>query len=94
MLDSLTSLLGILISILTMLAFIEYTWLMLPSGVLGIALHIATMKTYPEQITYVIFSVYSLICVTAQFFRVRKLYARQQKENDPPTAETETEERI
>ena len=93
-LDSLTSLLGILISILTMLAFIEYTWLMFPSGLIGIALHIATMKTYPEQITYVIFSVYSLICVTVQFFRVRKLYAQQQKENDPPTAETETEERI
>ncbi|MBE6597276.1 MAG: nicotinamide mononucleotide transporter [Ruminococcaceae bacterium] len=76
-LDSLSSLLGILVSILTMLAFIEYTWLMLPSGLIGIALNFATMQDHPEQITYLIFAIYSLICVTIGFFRVRKLYAEQ-----------------
>ncbi len=80
-LDSLSSLAGILISILTMFAFVEYTWLMLPSGVLSIALNAATMKTNPEQITYVVFSVYSMICVTLQFFSVRRLYAEQQGED-------------
>ena len=44
-----------------------------------IALNIATLQTNPEQITYVVFSVYSMICVTIQFFCVRKLYAEQQK---------------
>lgn len=77
LLDNLTSLLGILISILTMLAYIEYTWLMLPSGVISICLHIATMAEHPAQITYLIFSLYSLFCVTKQFFRVRGLYAEQ-----------------
>jgi hypothetical protein len=78
-LDTATSMLGILVSFLTMFAFVEYTWLMLPSGILGIALNIATMQANPEQITYVVFSVYSMICVTIQFFCVRKLYAEQQK---------------
>ena len=78
-LDSLSSLLGALIAILTMLAFIEYTWLMLPSGILNIVLYIATMAAHPEQITYLIYSFYSLICVVQQFFRVRKLYAEQKR---------------
>ena len=79
LLDNLTSLTGILISVLTMFAFVEYTWLMLPSGMLNIVLNFATMQTNPEQITYVIFSFYSIVCVTVQFFRVRKLYAEQSR---------------
>ena len=77
LLDNLSSLLGTLILILTMFAYIEYTWLMLPSGVLSIMLNIATMLTHPGQITYVVFSIYSLICVTRGFFSVRRLYAEQ-----------------
>ena len=79
LLDNMTSLTGILISVLTMFAFVEYTWLMLPSGMLSIVLNFATMQTNPEQITYVIFSFYSITCVTIQFFRVRKLYAEQNR---------------
>ena len=79
LLDNLTSLTGILISALTMFAFVEYTWLMLPSGILSIVLNLSTMQTNPEQITYVIFSFYSITCVTIQFFRVRKLYAEQNR---------------
>jgi nicotinamide riboside transporter PnuC len=78
--DSLSSLMGILISFLTMFAFIEYTWLMLPNGIIGIFLNIATMKVHPEQMTYLIFSFYSLICVTRGLFRVRGLYKEQQLE--------------
>ena len=82
LLDNLSSLMGILITILTMFAFVEYTWLMLPSGILNIALNIATMQTNPEQITYVVFSVYSMICVTIQFFCVRRLYGEQRRKVD------------
>ncbi len=77
LLDNLSSLLGILISILTMLAYIEYSYLMLPSGIVSIVLNLATMQQHPEQITYLIFSFYSMICVTQGFFRVRRLYAEQ-----------------
>ncbi|MGI6743503.1 MAG: nicotinamide mononucleotide transporter [Eubacteriales bacterium] len=78
--DSLSSLMGILISFLTMFAFIEYTWLMLPNGIIGIFLNIATMKAHPQQITYLIFSIYSLICMTRGFFMVLRLYKEQQFE--------------
>lgn len=81
LLDSLSSLLGILVSILTMLAYVEYTWLMLPSGIITICLDLSVTATHPEQITYVIYAFYSLICVTIGFFRVRKLYAEQQNRN-------------
>ncbi len=80
LLDSLSSLLGILVSILTMLAFVEYTWLMLPSALIGICLDFSVMGAHPEQITYVIYAFYSLICVTVGFFRVRKLYAEQRNQ--------------
>lgn len=78
--DNLASLVGILTSFLTMFAFIEYTWFSILSGCMGIALGIATMAEYPAQITYVVFSTYSLICIILQFFRVQKLYRQQQAE--------------
>ena len=87
LLDSLSSLLGILVSILTMLAFVEYTWLMLPSAVIGICLDISVMQAHPEQITYVIYAFYSLICVTIGFFRVRRLYAEQRNQMKNETLE-------
>lgn len=85
LLDITTSILGILISILTMLAYVEYSWLMLPSGIISIFLHIQMMADYPAQITYLVFSLYSMICVTRGFFRVRKLYAEQNSKNTSPT---------
>ena len=81
LLDNLSSLMGILISVLTMFAFVEYTWLMLPSGILSIILNTVTMAEHPEQITYVVFSVYSFICVSRQFFTVRRLYAEQRTDD-------------
>jgi len=39
------------------------------------------MAEHPGQITYVIFSVYSMICVIMQFFRVRQLYNQQKAED-------------
>ncbi len=82
LLDNLSTLLGILISFLTMFACIEYTYLMLPSGIVSIVLNLATMQEHPEQITYLIFSFYSMICVTQGFFRVRRLYAEQTAKNN------------
>ena len=76
-LDNLSTLLGILISFLTMFACIEYAYLMLPSGIVSMILNLATMQEHPEQITYLIFSFYSMVCVTQGFFRVRRLYQEQ-----------------
>ncbi len=80
LLDSLSSLIGILISILTLFAFVEYTWLMLPSGLINICLNLSVTLAHPEQITYVIYSTYALICSAIGFVRVRRLYKEQQNQ--------------
>lgn len=85
LLDSTTALLGILISFLTMFAFIEYTGLMLVSGLVSIVLYLTMLRDTPEQITYLIFSLYSYICQLRAFVRARKVYAKQQAESRPQT---------
>ena len=78
-LDSVTNLLGIVIYFLTMFAFAEYTVLMIINGIIGIALYIQMLPGTPEIATYLIFSVYSLICITFAFFEARKLYKTQRE---------------
>lgn len=78
LLDSTITLMGILTSFLTMFAFVEYTWLMIISGVINIILYVVMLKESPEQATYLIFSVYSFICQVIGFFKVRKIYKQQQ----------------
>ncbi len=80
-LDNVSTLVGIMVSVLTMLAYIEYSYLWILSGILQITLNVQVMlngKT--EHITYVIFSLYSFYCIVLAFINVRKLYAKQQKE--------------
>lgn len=79
-LDSLSSLLGALTTVLTLFAFIEYSWLMMPSVIITGLLYLSTMRTNPGDVTFLIFNIYSLICVTHGFFSVRRLYKEQQKE--------------
>lgn len=76
-LDTLTSLLGILISVLMLLSYMEYTWLQLPSSILSIVTHVVVTLDHPEQITYVLYSVYTLICMVLQCFTVQRLYTEQ-----------------
>ena len=79
LLDLSISLISVFTSVLTLFSFVEYSWLMLGTGVCSIALDLTMMKDYPSQITYLVFSVYSMICIIMQFISVRKLY-KEQKE--------------
>lgn len=79
-LDSLTNIIGIVIYFLTMFAFVEYTFLMVINGVIGIALYIQMLGESPEMTTYLIFSVYSFICIVMAFFQARKIYGSQQEQ--------------
>lgn len=79
-LDSLTNIIGIVIYFLTMFAFVEYTFLMVINGVIGIALYIQMLGESPEMTTYLIFSIYSFICIVLAFFQARKIYKNQQAE--------------
>ncbi len=75
--DTVNTLLGILIFLLTMFSFVEYTWLQLPSALLAIITSVVIAFDYPERITYVIYGVYSLICMIVQYFTVKQLYTEQ-----------------
>lgn len=79
-LDNTVTLLGILNTILMMLSYIEYTALMIPGNLVSIALYVAMIPESPEQITYLIYTLFSTYCVVRAFFRVRQLYAEQNKE--------------
>ena len=78
LLDTTTTILGILATVLTMLSYIEYTVLMLAGQICSIGLYIAMLGTNPEQLTYLIYSVYALICTAAAFVRTREIYRIQQ----------------
>lgn len=71
LLDNTVTLFGICISFLQMFAFLEYTYRMIPSGLATLALSIRMLPEHPEQIAYLIYSIYSLICVTAQLVNAR-----------------------
>jgi len=81
-LDSTTSLLGILASILVMLAYVEHTYLSFPSGIIGLILYATMLKESPEQITYLIYQIYAFTCTTITFFRTRKVYNLQKQETE------------
>ncbi len=77
-LDSAVTLLGILTSVLTMLAYMEYAVLMVTGGLVSASLYISMLGDHPEQVTYLIFTLYSLTCCVIAGFRIGKLYKEQQ----------------
>ncbi len=89
LLDSMTTLFGILITVLTMLSYVEYSYLAPISGAVGLVMNfllafnigggtIALATDGEKKIHIIIFGIYSLICVTRGFFRIKKLYKEQQ----------------
>lgn len=80
-LDSLSSLLGALITVLTMFAFIEYTWLLTPLCIITNIMYISLMREDMGNIIFLLHGIYSFFCVTQCFFSVQKLYAQQRKED-------------
>lgn len=79
-LDSCTLLFGFVIPVLTMLAYIEYTYLWIVQCVLGVLLNIQMVANDPKETTYLIYGVYALYCVIGAFISVQKFYKEQQKE--------------
>ena len=79
-LDLTVSLISIFTSVLTLLSFVEYSYTMLLTGVFSILLDVTMMREHPAQITFLIYSIYSMICIIRQFLTVNKLYSEQRKE--------------
>ncbi len=88
-LDNTVMLLGIFATILMMLSFFEYTILMVISGCCNIFLYISMLETNPEQLTYLVYMVYALICSTLALIRATR--ALRDRENGFVTVE-KTEE--
>jgi nicotinamide riboside transporter PnuC len=78
--DSILFLLGIIVSVLTMLAYIEYTYLWIVQAVVGLFLNVQMIINDYSQATYFVYGIYALYCVICAFINVRKFYKEQQKE--------------
>lgn len=82
--DSITFLLGFIVPIMTMLAYIEYTYLWIVQAVVGLFLNVQMVMNDYKQTTYLIYGVYALYCVICAFITVNKFYKEQK------TAENKT----
>ena len=79
LLDSISFLFGFIIPVMTMLAYIEYTYLWIVQAVLGLLLNVQMAVNDYSQITYLIYGVYALYCVIGAFISVQRFYKEQQK---------------
>ncbi len=77
-LDSATFLLGFIVPILTMLAYVEYTYLWIVQAVIGLLLNVQMVMVDYRQTTYLIYGIYSVYCVICAFINVHKYYKEQQ----------------
>lgn len=83
-LDNIGTLVGLAVSLLSLLSFREYSWLMPVTGVINLILYTVMTRDDPAQITYLIYGINSMICIIGQFFAVRKLYAEQKTKKEIP----------
>ncbi len=79
-LDNSVLILGTVGSVLSLLSYIEYAFFGLVSQPISLIMNILIAMEEPSQITYVIYTVYSLICTTLSFKFLIKLYNSQQQE--------------
>ena len=75
--DSITFLLGFIVPVLTMLAYMEYTYLWIVQAVMGLFLNVQMVTNDISQLTYLIYGVYALYCVICAFINVRKFHKEQ-----------------
>lgn len=78
-LDSCTLLFGFVIPVLTMLAYIEYTYLWIVQCIVGVFLNMQMVANDYKETTYLIYGIYALYCVIGAFINVQKFYKEQQK---------------
>lgn len=76
-LDSTSSLLGILVTFLSMLAYKEYPYINIFSGIITIFLNTQVCMNDINRLPYLIFSIYSLICIIITSININKLYKEQ-----------------
>lgn len=80
LLDNTVTIIGIAGTIFSMLALIEFPFLQMTSSVISCVLYIVMLKDDPSRITYLIYTVYSLVCCSMSAVYMSKLYKKQQEE--------------
>lgn len=71
-LDNTAALIGITVTVLSMLRFSEYAPLNLVSVAISLVTHTVVFLDDPSNITYVIYTLYSGICIVAAMIRMNK----------------------
>ena len=77
--DSCTFILGFVVPVLTMLAYIEYTYLWIVQAIVSLFLNVQMVINDYSQTTYLIYGVYTVYCIICAFITVRKFYKEQQE---------------
>lgn len=78
-LDTTSSLLGTLVSCLALLAYKEYPYISILSGITSMFLNIQICINDIHQLPYFIFSIYSCFCIIITAINVHKLYLEQKE---------------
>lgn len=78
-LDSGSTLLGFVVPVFTMLAYVEYTYLWLVNGAFVILLNIQLVMSDYSKTPYLLYSIYSAYCIVMAFINVHKFYKEQQE---------------
>lgn len=84
--DNAVTLMGVCLTVLTMLRFREYSAIQVINACVHLVLYARMSLQYPEQITYTIYGVYLVACALLTARNVNKLYAQQQMELKGKTA--------
>ncbi|MBQ9735985.1 MAG: nicotinamide riboside transporter PnuC [Clostridia bacterium] len=79
-LDTLVTVISTISAIFSLLSYIEYVSFSLCSAVLTVVLHAMIIRSAPAQLPYLIYSIYSVVCVALAFLKTRSLYREQQRE--------------
>lgn len=86
LLDNVTFVISALTYVLTLLSFIEYPMLQMLGGIISLAMNIAVFADNPSRLPYIIYGIYSLICVGKGMVSVYRLYGEQRAEADKKSA--------
>lgn len=87
LLDNSIMLLGIVTTLMTMLAYVEWTYLQLLSGIISVILYVGMIRKNPEMAAYLVYTIYSLICTCTTLLNVRRVYVEQQNQKSELSSE-------
>ena len=79
-LDNTITVIGIAGTFFSLLSLIEFPYFAILGQILSILLYSVMLRENPAQLTYLIFSVYALICNGISAVYMQRLYNRQREE--------------